>query len=258
MKYLFIILITLCSSQIHASTLALEFDNSAQETEFLEIIHNLRCLVCQNQSIAESNAPLANDLKIRVYEMLKQGQSENTIKAYMKQRYGDFVLYKPELNSHTVLLWITPGFLLILAVLAVWKLKLFNKRLPDPKLLIEQKASDSPIVGYSPSTSPVNNSHWITWIVVIFIPVSSVILYLHLGDPEAAQKQQLQKTAMTIKSAIPQLVQYLSEHPEDTHAWIRLEQAYRFLHQDDLAEQIKRRMHALDPEQFPDSTIAKP
>lgn len=89
-----------------------------QTQRFQELIEELRCLVCQNQSIAESNAGLANDLRRQVTDMIAAGKTDAEIKAYLQQRYGDFVLYNPPLSAKTVVLWAGP-FVLILGVL-VW------------------------------------------------------------------------------------------------------------------------------------------
>jgi cytochrome c-type biogenesis protein CcmH len=89
------------------------------EARVMKISAELRCLVCQNQTIADSNAELAVDLRNQVREMLKKGQSQPEIVDYMTARYGDFVLYRPPVKSTTALLWFGPAVLLVggLAVL---------------------------------------------------------------------------------------------------------------------------------------------
>jgi len=91
------------------------------EAKMLRIAAELRCLVCQNQTIAESDAGLAVDLRDQVRAMLKKGQSEREILQYMTDRYGDFVLYRPPVKPTTLLLWFGPAVLLVggLAVLVV-------------------------------------------------------------------------------------------------------------------------------------------
>lgn len=98
----------------------LERTNAQIEAKTMQLSHSLRCLVCQNQSIAESNAPLAVDLRNQVREQLEQGRSEQDIFDYMVARYGDFVLYQPPLKTSTLLLWLGPALLLLagLGVLA--------------------------------------------------------------------------------------------------------------------------------------------
>ena len=81
----------------------------------------LRCLVCQNQSLADSHADLAIDLKNQVREQLKAGGSEQDVIRYMTERYGDFVLYRPPLKGTTMLLWAGPLVLLIIGGLAMWR-----------------------------------------------------------------------------------------------------------------------------------------
>jgi cytochrome c-type biogenesis protein CcmH len=89
-----------------------------QEQRYHRLTNELRCLVCQNQSIAESNAPLAQDLKDRVRRQISQGRSDEAIRNYMRDRYGDFVLYKPPFNAVTAALWISP--LILLGIGAIW------------------------------------------------------------------------------------------------------------------------------------------
>lgn len=89
----------------------------------------LRCLVCQNQTIADSHSGLAEDLRRQIRELLAQGQNEDQIRAYMTQRYGDFVLYKPAFNASTALLWLGPAALLLGALLALWTVLRRRQRL---------------------------------------------------------------------------------------------------------------------------------
>ena len=91
------------------------------EARLKAIAHELRCLVCQNQTIADSNAPLAVDLRQQVRGMVAAGKSDDEIRTYMVDRYGDFVLYKPPFNAVTAVLWVAPGLLIVagFAALAV-------------------------------------------------------------------------------------------------------------------------------------------
>jgi cytochrome c-type biogenesis protein CcmH len=85
----------------------------ALEKRVMAVAEELRCLVCQNQTIADSHADLAVDLKNQVREMLRKGMSEKEIKTYMVERYGDFVLYRPPVKSTTWFLWVGPFALLV-------------------------------------------------------------------------------------------------------------------------------------------------
>jgi len=84
-----------------------------------EISAELRCLVCQNQTIADSNAPLAVDLKNQVRDMVESGQSQSDIVDYMVERYGDFVRYRPPMKASTMLLWVGPFLLLLIGVVVL-------------------------------------------------------------------------------------------------------------------------------------------
>jgi cytochrome c-type biogenesis protein CcmH len=92
-------------------------DNPALEKKVLEVSNELRCLVCQNQTIADSNADLAVDLKNQVRQQLSEGRSKQEILKYMTERYGDFVLYKPPFNAATLMLWIGPFLLMLLGLI---------------------------------------------------------------------------------------------------------------------------------------------
>jgi cytochrome c-type biogenesis protein CcmH len=89
------------------------FDDPAQQERYDHLIRDLRCLVCQNQSIADSNATLASDLRREVREMMVAGRSDDEIRAFMTERYGDFVLYRPPVRPRTWLLWAAPALLLL-------------------------------------------------------------------------------------------------------------------------------------------------
>ena len=92
------------------------FDSAEQEDRYNKLIAELRCLVCQNQNLADSNAELAVDLRRKTYEMVKQDKSESEIADYMVDRYGEFVLYRPPFNSNTLLLWVGPFIILLVGV----------------------------------------------------------------------------------------------------------------------------------------------
>lgn len=91
------------------------------------LLEELRCLVCQNQNLSESNASLANDLKRQVEQMIREGQSDEQIKTYLQARYGDFVLYRPPFKPTTWVLWISP-FVVLIVVLSVAFLTLRKRR----------------------------------------------------------------------------------------------------------------------------------
>ena len=102
-------------------------EDPALERRVANLAHELRCLVCQNQTLADSNAPLAVDLRNQIREQLKAGKSEREITDFMVQRYGDFVLYRPPFKASTLALWAGPFLLL---ALGAW---LFFRRVRQKK-----------------------------------------------------------------------------------------------------------------------------
>ena len=103
--------------------------STEQEARYRTLIHEMRCLVCQNQTIADSNADLAADLRREVHERIAAGRTDAEIREYVTDRYGDFVLYKPPMSKRTVVLWIGPFVLVLGGVLLV--LRILRRR---PKL----------------------------------------------------------------------------------------------------------------------------
>jgi cytochrome c-type biogenesis protein CcmH len=108
---LLILLLTLSVNVVAQEPLL--FDNQQQQDRFEQLTQELRCLVCQNQNLADSDAPLAYDLRRELHKMLMAGQSNEQIKQFLVARYGDFVLYRPPLQKNTYLLWLAPLILLL-------------------------------------------------------------------------------------------------------------------------------------------------
>lgn len=90
-----------------------EFANEAERERYRSLVEELRCPKCQNQNIADSNAPIAMDLRAEIYRMLEEGKDDQQIIEFLVARYGDFVLYKPPLTARTLLLWYGPAALLV-------------------------------------------------------------------------------------------------------------------------------------------------
>ena len=98
----------------HAAIDTFEFANDAERQRYRSLIEELRCPKCQNQNIADSDAPIATDLRNEIFRMLEEGKSTEEIIDFLVSRYGDFVLYKPPLTSRTLLLWYGPAGMLLL------------------------------------------------------------------------------------------------------------------------------------------------
>ena len=114
-------------------TATLTAADPALEARMLAITGELRCLVCQNQTIADSHADLAVDLRQEVREMLKRGMTDDQVRRYMTDRYGDFILYRPPLKATTAVLWLGPALLLAVALLALALVIRRRARLADDR-----------------------------------------------------------------------------------------------------------------------------
>ncbi|WP_266181609.1 cytochrome c-type biogenesis protein [Dyella humicola] len=97
----------------------LPFKNHAEEVRFQNLTRELRCLVCQNENLADSNADLARDLRHEVFDLMQSGKSDDEIKQYLVDRYSDFVLYDPPVQSSTLLLWFGPLAILLAGAVVV-------------------------------------------------------------------------------------------------------------------------------------------
>jgi cytochrome c-type biogenesis protein CcmH len=139
MKILFVLsTLWLFLTPAHAAIEVLQFKDQATEAEYKSLIHQLRCLVCQNQTLSDSDADLAKDLRHQTYEMLQQGKTREQVIEYMVNRYGDFVLYNPPLKSNTLFLWGGPFALLLLVLIIV----IFRIRKSEPIQAPEAEAMD--------------------------------------------------------------------------------------------------------------------
>ncbi|GGK05367.1 cytochrome c-type biogenesis protein [Pseudomonas matsuisoli] len=114
MKHLFkvLALLLLLCGVAHAAIDTYTFASDAERARYRHLTEELRCPKCQNQNIADSNAPIAKDLRAEIYRMLSAGESDAQIVDYLVLRYGDFVMYKPPLTGRTLLLWCGPAVLL--------------------------------------------------------------------------------------------------------------------------------------------------
>jgi len=103
-------------SQAQSAIEPREFSSEVERKRYRALIGELRCTVCQNEALESSGAPLAADLRDQVYRQIRAGRTDNDIRAYMRERYGDFVLYTPPLAAHTLVLWIGPIALLLVGL----------------------------------------------------------------------------------------------------------------------------------------------
>lgn len=123
MRILSAFLLICCLGALSASyaNSSYPLDSLQKEAQFNHLLKDLRCLVCQNQDLADSNASLAQDLRLQVYELVKEGKSDTEISDYLTARYGDFILFKPPVKGITMLLWFGPFLFLLLGFIIFWR-----------------------------------------------------------------------------------------------------------------------------------------
>ena len=122
----FALLLLLIQGAFAESIEVKDFKNSSQESRYLDLIDNIRCPVCQGQSIGGSNSGLAKDLREQVRKMILNDKSDDDIYLFMIERYGDFVIFKPPINWKTYLLWFTPLIFLVLCF--IYLIRIISKK----------------------------------------------------------------------------------------------------------------------------------
>lgn len=100
----------------------LEFNDTAEEARFQRLTAELRCVMCQNQSLADSHAQIAQDMRREVLSLMREGRSDADVKRFLVDRYGEFVLYRPTVDAHTWVLWFGPALLLLAGAVVVWRI----------------------------------------------------------------------------------------------------------------------------------------
>lgn len=117
-SFLLLVSVTL-STNLFAAIDIHDFHNEQLRQRFYDLNDELRCPKCQNQALGDSNSPIAADLRDEVYQLLNEGKSDRQIKEYLVARYGEYILYRPELSSHTFMLWLAPAILLLIGFAVV-------------------------------------------------------------------------------------------------------------------------------------------
>jgi cytochrome c-type biogenesis protein CcmH len=124
-----------------------DFSGNVDKQRYMALISQLRCLVCQNQTLADSDAELAHDLRVEVYEHMQQGQSDKQVVDFLVSRYGDFVLYKPPVKPSTYLLWYGPFVLLAVGLILLVKNIRQRGRQSDTTFSQEEQARINALLG---------------------------------------------------------------------------------------------------------------
>ena len=125
MRYLLLFLISLLISVLNAEQL-ITFSDDAYLKRYQNLLEELRCPKCQNQNLADSNAPISNDLKEEIQRLLEQGLDDDDIKRALTERYSDFILYDPKFNRNTYFLWLAPFIVLLIGFWWVYSMSTKN------------------------------------------------------------------------------------------------------------------------------------
>lgn len=234
------------------------------------LAEQLRCLVCQNQTLADSDADLAVALRAQIREQLRHGASEQAVKNYLVGRYGDFVLYEPPMRPETWLLWFGP-FLLVGGSVGWWW---HRRRRPamagasrggtEAMAAATPTTSTTPATPATPTTVPIpaSASRLGTWIIAVSlgtIPLAAMLIYLHLGRPEmtvaawrdttvAAGDASHPVDATQIEAMVARLAMRLRDAPDDAGGWYMLARSYGALERFDDAAAAYARAVALVPD----------
>ena len=126
----FAFLSLLLANMAVASTAVVEFSDESLRIRYQQLVQELRCPKCQNQNLADSNSPISEDLRAQVHRLLEEGMSDREIKDYLKSRYSEFILYRPEVNQNTWLLWAAPVVFLLFGLWVLYRLY-FNRSSSD-------------------------------------------------------------------------------------------------------------------------------
>ncbi len=155
MKRFAIVICLILSTSVWAEETKLD---AAGEERVKGLAHELRCLVCQNQTIADSNADLAIDLRTQIREQIQAGKTDAQIKDYMVARFGDFVLYRPPVQSNTMLLWVAPFLLLIGGIgFLFWQLSKRRKLITTQQFSAEENQRADALLKNSAANDSINN-----------------------------------------------------------------------------------------------------
>ena len=132
MKCLAAALLSLMAVTATAVDTEAPLQTAEQQSLYRKLLEEVRCMVCQNQNLADSNAPLAQDMRRELRRMVEEGASEADVKQFLLDRYGDFALYRPRLAPNTLLLWVGPGVIVLLALGAIAVTIRRRMRMPIP------------------------------------------------------------------------------------------------------------------------------
>ena len=216
-----IIALIFCSS-LYAAIESYEFQNDQQRERYQQLSEELRCPKCQNQNLADSDSQIAADLRRELHQQLLDGKSDEAIVDFMRDRYGDFVLYKPRVQRSTLLLWWGPIGLISLVAALLWRSRRSSSASIEPVVLSADRSVSS-------SNKKIPAERWINFLSLVFllvIAVGSLAIYRQLGSLQAIEITELGQTVFSGQLSSEQQVQqqdillaeldkWLGDHPDD-------------------------------------------
>ena len=216
--------------------------NPVVEKRLISISENLRCLVCQNESLAGSRADLAEDLRREVRHLIEAGKSDKEIIEFLVARYGDYVLYDPPFKATTILLWVGP-FALLAGGLA--GLIIFLRRRSRQNLVEDAQADmealididEPPVEVTVPQVATAGRTahstgRWLIWLALVVIPLGGAAVYLKVGNPAALDPTNV-KPAPDPMAMVARLQAKMDANPDDPAGWQLLARAYMVLNRPD-------------------------
>ena len=230
-------------------------DNPVVEKRLNAISENLRCLVCQNESLAGSRADLAEDLRREVRNLIVAGKSDKEIIDFLVARYGDYVLYDPPFKATTLLLWVGP-FAVLAGGLAGLILFL-RRRARQPSTVaagadVATMANDSEPVPVDPDAYAVEptvpplagrgRGRWLLWLLLVLIPAGAVAVYFKVGTP-AAMNPEVVRPTPDPEVMVARLQAKMDANPDNPQGWMLLGRAYMVMNRPQ--EAIKAYDHIL-------------
>lgn len=214
--------------------------NPLVETRLNAISENLRCLVCQNESLAGSRSDLAEDLRREVRHLIEAGKSDKEVIEFLVSRYGDYVLYDPPFKATTVLLWVGPFVLLVGGLIG---LIIFLRRRSRQGLVDEPDATPAPItITAAPATATTRVAgRWLVWLIMLLIPLGGSLVYLKVGNLAALDPANV-RPAPDPNVMVARLQAKLEANPNDPAGWQLLARAYMVMNRPDDAVKAFQRI----------------
>ncbi len=212
------------------------------EKRLISISENLRCLVCQNESLAGSRSDLAEDLRREVRNLILTGKSDKDIIDFLVARYGDYVLYDPPFKASTLLLWVGPFVVLTGGLLGlILFLRRLSRQPSTPEAMHRETIEDIPEVPLA-AERPGLRGRWILWLLLLLMPLGAVGVYVKVGTPQALNPDNL-RPRPDPEVMVARLQAKMDANPNDPQGWMLLGRAYLVLNRP--AEAIKAYDHIL-------------